>query len=720
MKFKSKIPNHFDVPRRIGRLSEMAYNLWWVWNPIAQRLFNRIDNALWERVNHNPILFLRQVERRVLNAAAQDSNYLELYDKVFKDFDAYLNREDTWYATSQIEHRENGIAYFSMEFGLHETLPIYSGGLGVLAGDHLKEASDLGLPLVGVGLLYTEGYFSQRITEDGWQEAINNPLNFEALPLLPVLQADGTPLTFGVEFPDGVATGRIWEVRVGRIALYLLDTNLDSNPPMARQLTTRLYWSDINLRIMQEILLGIGGVRALRSLGLEPSVWHMNEGHAAFLTFERTREHVAQGQSFADALNETRKNNIFTTHTPVPAGNDEFPLWLVDKYLSHYWPELGLDREQFIDLARNQQSWGETFSVGVLALRHSAMHNAVSELHGHVSREMWNFLWPERPAEDVPITYVTNGVHTGTWMARRIRALYEKYFGADWYERLDDLELWEKMDAIPNQELWDVRKHLKRKLAFYVQERARQRWIKGGVHPVQILAGGAMLDPYVLTIGFARRFATYKRAGLALSQFDRLLEMVNRPNQPLQIIFSGKAHPADEPGKALIQEVYRKVKKAENGARIVFLEDYDINLARYLVQGVDVWMNTPRRPNEASGTSGMKSAINGGLNFSVLDGWWREAYNGENGWAIGKDADLGEQVQDETDGGSLYDTLEKEIIPLYYENRDANDMPVKWIERAKESMRTITPQFSTRRMVTEYTERLYIPCMPEKSAKRKK
>ncbi len=720
MKFKSKIPNHFDMPRRIGRLSEMAYNLWWVWNPIAQRLFNRIDNALWERVNHNPILFLRQVERRVLNAAAQDSNYLELYDKVFKDFDSYLNREDTWYATSQTEHRENGIAYFSMEFGLHETLPIYSGGLGVLAGDHLKEASDLGLPLVGVGLLYTEGYFSQRITEDGWQEAINNPLNFEALPLLPVTQADGTPLTFSVEFPDGVATGRVWEVRVGRIALYLLDTNLDSNPPMARQLTTRLYWSDINLRIMQEILLGIGGVRALRSLGLEPSVWHMNEGHAAFLTFERAREHVAQGQSFADALNETRKNNIFTTHTPVPAGNDEFPLWLVDKYLSHYWPELGLDREQFIDLARNQQSWGETFSVGVLALRHSAMHNAVSELHGHVSRDMWNFLWPERSAEDVPITYVTNGVHTGTWMARRIRALYEKYFGADWYDHLADLDLWEKMDAIPNLELWDVRKHLKRKLAFYIQERARQRWIKGGVHPVQILAGGAMVDPYVLTIGFARRFATYKRAGLALSQFDRLLEMVNRPNQPLQIIFAGKAHPADEPGKALIQEVYRKVKKAENGARIVFLEDYDINLARYLVQGVDVWMNTPRRPNEASGTSGMKSAINGGLNFSVLDGWWREAYNGENGWAIGKDADLGEQVQDETDAASLYDTLEKEIIPLYYEHRDANDIPVKWVERAKESMRTITPQFSTRRMVTEYTERLYIPCMPEKSAKTKK
>lgn len=720
MKFKSKIPNHFDVPRRIGRLSEMAYNLWWVWNPVAQRLFNRIDNALWERVNHNPILFLRQVERRVLNAAIQDSNYLELYDRVFKDFDAYLNREDTWYATTQDKHNQDTIAYFSMEFGLHETLPIYSGGLGVLAGDHLKEASDLGLPLVGVGLLYTEGYFSQRISEDGWQEALNNPLDFDALPLLPVLKDDGTPLTFSVDFPDGLATGQIWEVRIGRIALYLLDTNIDSNPPMARQLTTRLYWSDINLRIMQEILLGIGGVRALRTLGFDPSVWHMNEGHAAFLTLERAREHVIQGQPFAEALTETRKNNIFTTHTPVPAGNDEFPLWLVDKYLSSFWPELGLDREQFVDLARNQQSWGETFSVGVLALRHSAMHNGVSELHGHVARRMWNFLWSDRDVEDIPITYITNGVHTGTWMARRIRVLYDKYFGANWYDRLDDLEMWEKMDAIPYQELWAIRNHLKRKLTFYMQERSRQRWIKGGIHPVQVLAGGAMLDPYVLTIGFARRFATYKRAGLALSQFDRLLEMVNRPNQPLQIIFSGKAHPADEPGKALIQEVYRKVKLAENGGRIVFLEDYDMNLARYLVQGVDVWMNTPRRPNEASGTSGMKSAINGGINFSVLDGWWREAYNGDNGWAIGKDADLGEDIQDEADAESLYATLENEVIPLYYENRDGNDVPVKWVRRSMESMRTITPQFSTRRMVTEYTDRLYVPCMPDKKTKSNK
>jgi len=713
MIFKSKLPNHFDLPRRIARLGELSYNLWWVWNPLAQRLFNRVDNNLWERVNHNPILFLRQIERPIWNAAAQDANYLELYDHVFADFDAYLNRKDTWYAT-QYPKNPQTIAYFSMEFGLHETLPIYSGGLGVLSGDHLKESSDLGLPFVGVGLLYAEGYFSQRISEDGWQDAINNPLNFDALPLALVRNDDGTPLTFTVDFPEGAVTAQIWEVRVGRTPLYLLDTNLDINPPMVRQLTTRLYWSDINLRVMQEILLGIGGVRALRALGYTPAVWHMNEGHAAFLTLERARELVQAGKTFQEAIDETRVSNVFTTHTPVPAGNDEFPLWLVDKYLSTLWPELGLTRDQFVELARHQQSWGETFSMPVLALKFSEGRNAVSELHGVVSREMWQHLWPGRSVDEVPITYVTNGVHTSTWMARRIRALYEKYFGADWLDSLDDYEMWEKMEIIPANELWAVRNHLKRKLTLYMQERARKRWIQGGVHPVQVLASGVMLDPYVLTIGFARRFATYKRASLMMSDFDRLLEIINQPNRPVQFLFAGKAHPADEPGKMLIQEVYRKVKKAENGGRIVFLEDYDMNVARYMVQGVDIWMNTPRRPNEASGTSGMKAAINGALNFSVLAGWWREAFNGDNGWAIGPDADLGEAVQDQADADSLYETLENDIIPLYYSERDAQGVPVKWVERMKESMRTITPQFGTRRMVKEYTERLYLPAMPKK------
>lgn len=710
--FKTKLPNQFDLPRRINRLGELSYNLWWAWNPTALRLFNRIDNNLWEQVKHSPIRFLRELERPVLNAAAQDPDYLDLYDRVFSDFDAYLSRKETWYATEH-PNQQNQIAYFSMEFGLHETLPIYSGGLGVLSGDHLKETSDIGLPLVGIGLLYSEGYFSQRISEDGWQDAINNPLNFADLPILPVVNDDGSELTIQVEFPQGPVVARIWEVRVGRTPLYLMDTNIDINPPILRQLTTRLYWSDVNLRIMQEIVLGIGGVRALRALGFNPTVWHMNEGHAAFMTLEKARELIKQGKSFEEAIAMTKPHNVFTTHTPVPAGNDEFPLWLVDKYLSNLWPELGLSRDQFVDLARHQENWGDAFSMPVLALRFSNGRNAVSELHGVVSRKMWNQLWPEKPTNEVPITYVTNGVHTATWMARRMRMLFDKHFGKDWLERLDDFEMWEKIEAIPRDELWATRNHLKRKLMLYIQERARKRWLKGSLHPVQVIAEGVMLDPYVLTIGFARRFATYKRADLALREIDRLLELINRPNRPLQIIFAGKSHPADEPGKMMIQKVYRAVKKAENGGRIVFLEDYDMNLARYLVQGVDVWMNTPRRPNEASGTSGMKAAVNGALNFSVLDGWWREAYNGENGWAIGPDADLDEQVQDAADSESLYETLENEIIPLYYEERDTNDVPYKWVRRMKESMRTVTPQFSMRRMLKEYIERLYIPAIAE-------
>ncbi len=708
--FKTKLPNQFDLPRRIKRLTELSYNLWWVWNPIAQRLYNHIDNNLWEKVNHNPIRLLREASRPVLNAASQDPLYLELYDRVFAEFDTYLARKDTWYGKTY-PNQQKQIAYFSMEFGLHETLPIYSGGLGVLSGDHLKETSDIGLPLVGVGLLYTEGYFSQRISEDGWQEAINNPLDFANLPLNLVLKEDGSELTIQVDFPDGPVQCRIWEVRVGRTPLYLLDTNTDANNPVLRQLTTRLYWSDVNLRIMQEVVLGVGGVRALRALGFNPSVWHMNEGHAAFMVVERARELVQTGLTFEEAINQTKANNVFTTHTPVPAGNDEFPLWLIDKYLASLWPQLGINRDQFADLARHQQNWGETFSMPVLALKYSHVRNAVSELHGTVSREMWKELWPELDPADVPITFVTNGVHTSTWMARRIRVMYEKYFGQDWLESFDDFEMWEKMENIQDEELWAVRNHLKRKLASYIRERARQRWVSGGFHPVQVIAGGVMLDPYVLTIGFARRFATYKRASLVTSEFERLIEIINQPNRPVQIVFSGKSHPADEPGKMLIQEVYRSVKKAENGGRIVFLEDYDMNLARYLVQGVDVWMNTPRRPNEASGTSGMKAAVNGALNFSVLDGWWREAYNGDNGWAIGPDADLSEEVQDSADAESLYQTLEKEIIPLYYNGRNANDVPVKWVQRMKESMRTITPQFSTRRMLKEYVERLYLPAM---------
>ncbi|MGB7872815.1 MAG: alpha-glucan family phosphorylase [Anaerolineales bacterium] len=709
--FHTRIPNHFDLPRRIDRLGELAYNLWWTWQPNAQRLFSRIDNDLWEHLSHNPILLLRQVERSALNEVAQDNQYLALYDNVFADFDTYLLKADNWSDRTHPELASKPIAYFSMEFGLHETLPIYSGGLGVLSGDHLKEASDLGLPLVGVGLMYAEGYFSQRISEDGWQDSLNNPLRFQDMLVLPVLSEDGKPLIVSVMMPDRQVDLRLWEIRVGRVPLFLMDSDVESNDPEDRMLTARLYWSDLDRRIMQEIVLGVGGVRALRALGYNPSVWHMNEGHAAFLTLERARELVAGGTSFADAMEKTRGQNVFTTHTPVPAGNDEFPLWLIDKYLSSYWPQLELDRDQFVDLARNKQSWGESFSMGVLALHHSDGRNGVSELHGRVARKMWNFLWKDKEVDDVPITYVTNGVHTDNWMARRLGVLYDKYLGIEWRENLDDPETWSKLDEIPAIELWAFRMHQKRKLSFRMQEWARTRWAQGGFHPVQVLASGALIDPYVLTIGFARRFATYKRGSLILRDVERLLDIINRPNMPVQIIFAGKAHPADEPGKQMIQRIYRTVKKAETSGRLVFLEDYDMNIARYLVQGVDVWLNTPRRPMEASGTSGMKAALNGGLNFSILDGWWREAYNGKNGWAIGEDKEPDvPEIQDEADALSLYSTLENEIIPLYY---DLNDdwIPMDWIEHMKNSLRTITPQFSTRRMVKEYVERLYVPAV---------
>jgi len=709
--YRSKLPNGFDLPKRLSRLSELAYNLWWTWKPQATRVFRRLDADLWERLGHNPILLLREIGRPRLNQAAKNKEYLALYDEVFDDFDSYMNEAETWTSETHPELNGRPIAYFSMEFGLHETLPIYSGGLGVLAGDHLKEASDLGLPLVGMGFMYAQGYFSQRITEDGWQEALNNMLDFQNLPALPVLDEAGERLCVEVEFPDRTVTLGLWEIRVGRIPLYLLDSNLDPNTDSDKLLTARLYWSDLDRRVMQELLLGVGGVRALRALGYNPSVWHMNEGHAAFLTLERARELVESGNTFEQAMQKTRGQNIFTTHTPVAAGNDEFPLWLIEKYLAGFWPQLKLTRDEFFDIARHKMPQGEMFSMGVLALRNADGRNAVSELHGHVSRKMWHFLWNNKDEADVPITHVTNGVHVSNWMARRLFNLFNEYIAEDWYDRLDEPDLWNKVDNIPDAELWAVRIHLKRKMAFYVRERVRERWRAGGFHPVQVVSSGVLINPYALTIGFARRFATYKRASLILTDVERLLNIINRPNMPVQIIFAGKAHPADEPGKQLIQQVYRQVKRAEMGGRIVFVEDYEMNLARYLVQGVDVWMNTPRRPLEASGTSGMKAALNGALNFSVLDGWWREAYNGRNGWSIGEDRDLGSpNVQDEEDVESLYETLEKSIIPMYYD-RDQNDLSHEWISRIKESLKTNIPQFSTRRMVKEYVERLYVKAL---------
>jgi glycogen phosphorylase len=652
------------------------------------------------------VKFLRQVKRKSLNAAIHSKHVLDLYDRVMAAFDAYMKPAATWYSRKNTAQSRSCIAYFSTEFGLHESSPTYAGGLGILSGDHAKEASDLGLPFVGVGFLYNQGYFSQRITEDGWQQADYRRYSFDDMPVVPFLAPDGKPQYISVDLPGRTLHTRLWKIQVGRIPLILLDSDVPQNAPNDRDLTARVYGGDLDTRISQEIVLGIGGVHALRALNFQPTVWHMNEGHSAFMSLERIRELVAQGKSFAEAVEAVRAATIFTTHTPVPAGNEEFPDWLIDRYFNAYWGQLSLNREQFIDLARKPGT--QNFGMSILAIRLSRKQNAVSELHGQVSRSMWQFLFPNTPAERVPITAITNGVHTGTWMARQMKLLYDRYLGANWMEELDDASLWQSIYAMPDEELWATRRMLKRKLVAYVRERARAQWTTTNVHPVQIIASGVLLDPYALTIGFARRFATYKRGSLVMRDVERLLRIVNNAQRPVQIIFAGKAHPMDEPGKLVIQQVYRTLKRAEFGGRIVFLEDYDINLARYLVQGVDVWMNNPRRPMEASGTSGMKAALNGAINFSVLDGWWQEGYNGENGWAIGEESHLDNpDEQDARDATSLYETLENQIVPLYYEN-GLGEVSPGWTKKIKESVSSLVPQFSTRRMVKQYVEEMYM------------
>jgi starch phosphorylase len=697
------------LPRRIQKLGELAYNLWWTWRPEAQRVFQRIDQVLWEGVYHNPVKFLRQVPRRALSDAVRDSRTLDLYDRTIREFSAYMAGKDNgagkpWWQTypNAWPAKKGPVAYFSFEYGLHESLPMYSGGLGVLAGDHLKEASDMGVPMVGVGFLYLQGYFRQRITEDGWQEASYDQLDFEQLPITQVHDAVGDPFVSCIEIPGRCIYFNLWKAQVGRVPLYLIDTDLPENQTEDRVLTQRLYSPDPDTRINQEMVLGIGGVRALRSLRISPAVWHMNEGHPAFSTLERVRELVQKGKTFEAARQAVRQSTIFTTHTPVPAGNDRFPQWQIDRHMNGFWEQLGLTREQFMALGEDDGAYGMT----PLALRMSAKANAVSALHGDVSRTMWQWMYPGQP---VPIGHITNGIHTQTWLARRMKRLFDDYLGAGWLSRVDAPETWTLLAELPDDALWAVRKHLKRKLAAFMRERARAKWITHDQHPVQTVASGILIDPNVLTIGFARRFATYKRATLLMRDVPRLMRLINNPARPVQILYAGKAHPADEPGKRLIQELYRTVKNADGAGRLVFIEDYDMNVARHLVQGVDVWLNTPRRPYEASGTSGMKAALNGAINFSVLDGWWREAWNGRNGWAIGEDHPFDDsEEQDRIDCESLYNTLENEIVPLFYQvEEDAT--PREWLRWAKASIATVAPQFSTRRMLKQYVEEMYVP-----------
>ncbi len=708
-----EMPNSFDLPYRIKRLADIAHNLWWVWNPEVSKMFREMDTVGWEASNHNPIVFLRNIPRESYETMIRDRYFLERYDRTVREFDAYMKAPETWTTQKYPQLTNEEIAYFSFEYGLHESLMVYAGGLGVLSGDHLKEASDLGLPLTAVGFIYTYGYFSQRITEDGWQEARNVQIEFNDIPVIALYDENHEPLKISVDLPGRKVWARLYELQVGRVKLILLNTNVPENNPQDAQLTDRLYISDLELRISQEILLGIGGMRALQMLGHNATIYHMNEGHSAFLTLERLRQLMAGGKTLDEAERLVRRSSIFTTHTPVPAGNDVFPTWLIDKYFMNFWGELGMTRDQFIDFAKITPEWGgEAFSMPVLALRLSEYANGVSKLHGEVSRAMWQSIYPGKSLDKVPITSITNGVHTGTWLARRLARLYSRYLSSDWKDHIDDEEMWEKVYDIPDDEFWSVKLHLKRKLIAYMVARARQQWLNGGVHPVQTVASGVLLDPYKLTIGFARRFATYKRANLLFRYPERLVRIITDARRPVQVVFAGKAHPADEPGKLLIQEVYRSVKDARYGGRLVFLDDYDMDMARYLVQGVDVWLNTPRRPREASGTSGEKAALNGTLNFSVLDGWWAEGYNGSNGWAIGSETTYSDlNAQDESDAQSLYNTLENEIVPMFYNKRSADNLPGEWIERMKECIRTISPRFSMTRMVKEYMTELYYPAL---------
>jgi len=696
------------LPHRIARLEELAYNFWWSWHREARDLFKTLDYTLWRTTSHNPVQILLEVTPERLTEVASDPLFLRRYDAVMMALDADLKNGHLWFPSKYPDLTDRPVAYFSAEFGLHRSLPIYSGGLGVLAGDHCKEASDIGLPFVAVGFLYEMGYFRQRITPDGWQEASYPHFEPREVAIRPALCDDETCLFVPVELNDQTVHLQVWHVKVGHAHLYLMDADNDRNAPWERELTRRLYGGDQEMRIQQEIVLGVGGMRVVRALGIEPLAYHLNEGHSAFLVLERVRELVEAGYTLEDAQKRVKATTLFTTHTPVEAGHDVFHYHLIEKYFHNFWSRLGLSREEFLQLGHHENN-RHGFNMTALAMRMCDQRNGVSELHGRVSRRMWQSLWPEEEEDEVPIEHVTNGIHVPSWIGGAMYRTYRKHLSPDWIERHDDPTLWERILDAPDDELWNAHVHLKDKLITFMRERSRRRRIEGAMTPEQVLCSGTFLDPTALTVGFARRFATYKRATLLFHDLERLKRLLHDRYRPVQFIFSGKAHPADDAGKRLLQEIYNTAKDPSTGGRIAFIEDYDMQVARYLVQGVDVWLNTPRRPYEASGTSGMKVALNGIPNLSVLDGWWAEGYNGANGWTIGPSEEYEDRAaQDAADARALYDLLENEVVPLFYE-RDPDDVPRAWVRIMKEAIRTAAPVFSTRRMVKEYTEEFYVP-----------
>jgi starch phosphorylase len=699
--FQNEFPN---LPERIAGLGELAENLWWSWQPAARMLFKTLDRQAWKDSVYNPDKMLKELPREIFERAVADEHYLRNYDVVMSQFKKYVETKRCPILPDLPDAGNSAIAYFSAEYGLHRSLPFYAGGLGFLAGDHLKECSDLNIPLVAVGFMYPQGYLHQTIREDGWQDNITETLDRDAAPILRVLGADGSQLIVRVPLIDPAIHVAVWKVTVGRVPLYLMDTDIEMNDPWNRGISARLYTGDLEQRLRQEIVLGIGGAEVLETLGIKRFVLHLNEGHAAFALLEQIRDQVNQGINYEEALEWVRNTSIFTTHTPVPAGHDVFPFHLMEKYFHTFWPALGLDHDTFLKLGFHPQKPEAGFNMTALALRLSKYRNGVSKKHGEVSREVWQSLWQDLPAEQIAIDHVTNGVHVPTWIEPKMKLLLDKYLGPGWMADHDNPLIWELIEKIPDEELWKTHYWLKIKLIDAIRERSRLRWVKDRANPSVVLAGGTLLDPSVLTLGFARRFATYKRADLIFFDLDRLKKLLNDRWRPVQVIFAGKAHPADDPGKRLLQRIFNASRDPDMGGRIAFIEDYGEQLAQYLVHGVDVWLNTPIPPMEASGTSGMKAALNGVPQLSIMDGWWMEGYNGKNGWAI--DHRETDDNRDQADATEIYRLLEEELIPLYY-NVSEEGIPAEWVKIMKASMKSNAAKFSARRMVKEYVEKFY-------------
>ena len=701
-----------QLPKRIEKLSEIGYNLWWSWNTEFLKLFKEMDIDLWESVNKNPIKFLKLVTQEKLEKAAQNPEFLKKYDKVVENFEDYMKSKSNWFDKKYPDNKNDLIAYFSAEYGIDQTLPIYSGGLGVLSGDHLKSASDLGIPLVAIGLLYKNGYFNQKINESGAQETEYKNLDIENLPLESVKDSEGKDILVALHFPKKKIYLKAWKVNVGRVELYLLDSDIDANIPEYREITKTLYGGDREMRIQQEIILGQAGVAMLKALGYKPTIYHMNEGHSSFLILELIYNLMKEKQiSFPIARDIISAKTVFTTHTPVPAGNDIFDLSLVEKYFEGYWDKLGITKQEFFQMGMKPNAKIDTtgFNMGILALKVAGKKNGVSELHGAVSRELFGEVWPEIAANESPITYVTNGIHTCSWLSPYLKELYNKYLIPYWQDKIYDNEVWKKIADIPNEELWKAHQERKVKMLVVVKENTINRLRRCGYNYDEIMKIVDGLDPNALTIGFARRFATYKRATLIFKDLERITQILNNKNQKVQIIFAGKAHPADKEGQDLIKYIHEISMKPQFKGKVFLLENYNLEMSKYLVSGVDIWLNTPRRPMEASGTSGQKAAVNGAINFSVLDGWWAEGYNSKNGWKVGESLEYSDyETQDRADSQSIYDTLENKIIPMYYE-KDENGISEKWMQTMKESIMSNGGRYSTARMLTDYVQKLYIP-----------